>query len=80
MKEIERYTNLISLWDFYTLAYDKSVEDEYLFYKFVETIRNFWEMYLHFIYPNKKFEIEISEKGFFEEDNLCMTFSQQIKN
>ena len=23
---------------------------------------------------------EISEKGFFEEDNLCMTFSQQIKN
>ena len=37
-------------------------------------------MYLHFIYPDKKFEIEISEKGFFEEDNLCMTFSQQIKN
>lgn len=77
IKEIERYTNLISLWDFYTLAYDKSVEDEYLFYKFVETIRNFWQMYLHFMYPEKEFEIEISEKGFFEEDNLCMTFSQQ---
>lgn len=74
--EIERYINMVSLGDFFALAFDESAEDEYLFSTFANLLKQFWEMYLHHQYPEKQFVVELAPNGMYSEDWLCISFYQ----
>lgn len=74
--EIERYVNMVSLWDFFLLAFDESAEDEYLFSTFANLLKQFWQMYLHHQYPEKHFIVELASNGMYSEDWLCISFYQ----
>lgn len=74
--EIERYVNMVSLWDFFLLAFDESAEDEYLFSTFANLLKQFWQMYLHHQYPEKHFIVELASNGMYGEDWLCISFYQ----
>lgn len=79
-EEIERYVNMVSLWDFFLLSYNDSAADEALFRTFTRVLKQFWEMYLAHQYPDKQFIVEIAEKGLYYEKNLCMTFYQKANS
>lgn len=77
--EIERYVNMVSLGDFFSLAFDESAQDEHLFSTFANLLKQFWEMYLHHQYPERQFVVELAPDGMYSEDWLCISF-YQIKN
>lgn len=76
-KTLERYVNLLCVSEFYLLAADEAFEDEFLFHEFARVIMRFWQMYLQNQFPEKEFDFELHENGLFDEDGLCITFSQR---
>ena len=76
-KTLERYVNLLCLSDFYLLAADEASDDEYWLLKQGEIIRYFWKQRLNELYPEKEFEFELTRDGLFDEDGVCVTFSQK---
>lgn len=78
IKTLERYVNLFCISDFYLMAADDASQDEFLLHQFANVIKHFWEMYLQNQYPDKLFDIELSENGLFDEDGICLTFSQKV--
>ena len=78
-KTLERYVNLFCVSDFYLMAADEASQDEVLLLKFANVIKYFWTMYLRTLFPDKEFDVELSEQGLFDEDGICITFSQKKK-
>lgn len=76
VKALERYVNLLCLSDFYLMAADEASQDESLLLELGRIITRFWEMYLTATFPEKRFDIELSNQGLFDEDGICITFSQ----
>lgn len=77
VKKLERYVNLFCISDFYLMANDEASNNEFLLLHFAKVIKYFWEMYLNNQFPDKLFDIELSENGLFDEDGICLTFSQK---
>ena len=76
-KTLERHVNLFCVSEFYLLAADEASQDEFLLLEFARIIQSFWQMYLNHQFPEKEFDFELHENGFFDEDGLCITFSQR---
>ena len=76
-KTLERYVNLLCLSDFYLLAADEASINEFLLLQQAEIIKYFWHTHLNNLYPNKLFEFEILNDGLYDEDGICITFSQK---
>lgn len=77
-KNLERYVNLFCVSDFYLMAADDASQNDFLLLQFAKVIKCFWGMYLQSQFPDKLFDIELSENGLFDEDGICLTFSQRI--
>lgn len=78
IKTLERYVNLFCVSDFYLMAADDASQDDFLLLQFAKVIKHFWGMYIQNLFPEKLFDIELSEKGLFDEDGICLTFSQRL--
>lgn len=78
IKTLERYVNLFCVSDFYLMAADDASQDDFLLLQFAKVIKHFWDMYLQNQFPEKLFDIELSENGLFDEDGICLTFSQRV--
>lgn len=76
-KTLERYVNLLCLSDFYLMAADEASDDEFWLLKQGEIIKYFWKLHLKELYPKKEFEFELTNNGLFDEDGVCLTFSQK---
>lgn len=75
-KNIEKYVNLFCLSDFYLLAETESSSNGTLLLKMAHIIKAFWEIHLFESFPNRSFDVEIYENGIFDEDGICITFSE----
>jgi len=78
IKTLERYVNLFCVSDFYLMAADDASQDDFLLLQFAKVTKHFWDMYLRNQFPEKLFDIELSENGLFDEDGICLTFSQRV--
>ncbi|GGG59940.1 hypothetical protein [Hymenobacter glacieicola] len=77
-KQIERYVNLFCVSDFYLLAANELSFNHDWQLKQGEIIVKFWKMRLNEIFPELKFDFELSATGLFDEDGICITFSQRV--
>jgi hypothetical protein len=76
IQTVERYVNLFCVSDFYLMASDEASCDQFLLLEFANVIQRSWQIYLQSIFPTKRFNVELSENGLFDEDGICITFSQ----
>lgn len=60
------------------MADDDASQNNFLLLQFAKVIKCFWGIYLQSLFPDKSFDIELSENGLFDEDGICLTFSQRI--
>lgn len=75
-KTLERYRNLYAFDDIFWLLYEKGSDIELLMLQFAKTLVYAWEMHFKRMLPHITFEFEIAPNGLFDEDCICITFSQ----
>ncbi|HDU8314375.1 TPA: hypothetical protein RGO87_002287 [Proteus mirabilis] len=73
-KTLEMASNVFPISQFFLMEDDKASDDYMLITVFSEVIKYFWNIKLKSLYPNKKFEIIITDDGLYDEEGFCMTF------
>lgn len=87
-KTVERYTNLFCAGEFYfrptvtppelnSENFVVEVPNEQYQLKLVQMLMFFWQRRLKELFPTKDFEFEIALEGLYDEDGICLTFSQK---
>ncbi len=76
-KTKERYINLFCLSDLYLLAANELSNDKKWQIIQAELIAKFWKQRLKEVFPTKDFEVEVLSDGQFDENEVCVTFSQK---
>jgi hypothetical protein len=88
-KTIERYINLFSTQEFTfrpvimpqgsnSESFVVEIPNEQYQLKLVQILNFFWQRRLKELFPNKEFDFEITKEGLFDEDGICLTFSEKI--